>query len=190
MKTNITFIICVAISVLGWSQKKENLGEYFHLQGQLLAIDPFSDEEGKTGQTQVVVMQDEEIFVAFDSKMTGKYEFYLPIGHIYTIAFGGKQFVNKKVMIDATKTPKEKKPRSMKLDIGLFPPIEGASFATLDEPFVKITYNKEYDDFVPDFDHTESMMKKLDKELKVARKSRNKSSKPSASSPEEGRKDR
>jgi hypothetical protein len=182
MKSGIISILLIAFLHMSHAQKRNDLGNYFLLQGQLLLIDPFTEEEGQTGPTQVIVYQGDDIFVSFNSKMSGKYEFYLPIGHIYTINYGGGQFVNKKVVVDARLSPKEKKPRSMNLDIGLFSPIEGASFPTLEQPYVKIAYDAAYDDFVPDFEHTDAMMKQLTKELKLAKKSRSKTTKPSSAS--------
>jgi hypothetical protein len=185
MKKNIWTLCFIVAAFAGFAQKKEHLGNYFLLQGQLLYVDPYNQEEQTAGSTEVVVYQGDDIYVVFDSKETGKYEFYLPIGHIYTISYGGKQYVNKKVIVDATTSPREKKPRSMRLDIGLFSPVEGFVFTSLEQPFVKIAYNKEYDEFVPDFDHTDQMMKLLDKDLKAAKKSRSKSGKPSKPSPNE-----
>jgi hypothetical protein len=172
------------------AQKRSTLGEYFLLQGQLFEVNPFTQEEGKAAFTQVKVYQGDEIYVAFDSKSSGKYEFYLPLGHLYTVAYGGGKYVNKMVLVDATASPNEKKPRMMQLNIGLFAPIEGASFPALEQPYVKIAYSKEYDDFVPDFDHTETMMKQLDKEIKLAKKSRSKSLRQAAALPQESDKDR
>jgi hypothetical protein len=185
MKTGILCMIWLLAFHCCSAQKRTDLGNYFLLKGKLLLIDPFTEAEGETGSTQVVVFQGDEIFVSFDSKTSGKYEFYLPVGHVYTIRYGGGKFVNKKVILDATTSPREKKPRSMNLDIGLFRPIDGASFPTLEQPYVKIAYNSEYDDFVPDFEHTDAMMKQLTKEIKMAKKSRTKPNKPSPTSKEE-----
>jgi hypothetical protein len=188
IKHPLTLLFLFALQ-LTWGQKKEQLANHFLLAGQLLLVDPFEATEEKAGNTQVIVHQDGEIFVVFNSLETGKYEFYLPLGHVYSISYGGQQFVNKKVIVDSSKSPKEKKPRRMNLDIGLFLPIEGASFPTLEQPFVKIAYDQEYDDFVPDFDYTENMLKQLDKDLKLAKKSRNKSSKPTPPSTKSTTKD-
>ncbi|MEN9639346.1 MAG: hypothetical protein RLZZ262_1214 [Bacteroidota bacterium] len=185
MKKTFWTLCCILALTAAVAQKKDQLGGYFLLQGQLLHVDPYNQQESAAGSTEVIVYQGEEIYVVFDSKSTGKYEFYLPIGHLYTITYGGKQFVNKKVIVDATTSPREKKPRTMRLDIGLFTPVEGFTFTSLQQPFVKIAYNKEYDDFVPDFDHTEQMMRLLDKDLKAAKKSRSKAGKPSKPAPSE-----
>jgi hypothetical protein len=188
MKTLTSLLLLLSCVLTVQGQKKEQLGNYFLLQGQLIHVDPYTQEEHEAGSTEVIVYQGDEIYVVFDSKETGKYEFYLPIGHVYTCSYGGKQFVNKKVVVDATSSPREKKPRSMRLDIGLFAPVEGFTFSSLEQPFVKIAYNKEYDDFVPDFDHTDQMMRLLDKDLKAAKKSRSKTTKPSKPAPNEDNK--
>ena len=90
------------------AQKKSTSGEYYLLQGQLLEVNPFTQEEGKAAFTQVKVYQDDEIYMAFDSKSSGKYGFYLPLGHHYTVAYRGGKYVNKKVPVDATASPNEK----------------------------------------------------------------------------------
>ena len=134
------------------------------------------------------VYQGDEIYIVFDSKSSGRHEFYLPLGHLYTEAYGRGKYVNKKVLVDAKASP-HKKTTHDAAGIGLFAPIEGVSFPALEQPYVKIAYRKEYDDFVPDFDHTETMMKQLDKEIKLAKKSRSKSSGPAAALPQESDKD-
>lgn len=143
----------LSLNVLAQKEKKEELsGDYFLLKGKVYQIDMLEDTEDKASDVQVVVYQGKELYVAFFTSGTGAYSFYLPIGHTYEIWFGGSAYVNKKVSIDATQFPKDRKPRTTPLDIGLFRPIEGYDFPLLNDPFVKIKYDPELDQIGPDMD--------------------------------------
>jgi hypothetical protein len=59
-------------------QKKEQLGNYFLLQGQLLHLDPYTQEERPANSTEVVVYQGDEIYVVFDYKKQESMSFISP----------------------------------------------------------------------------------------------------------------
>ncbi|MBL0315431.1 MAG: hypothetical protein IPP69_06460 [Flavobacteriales bacterium] len=158
-----TLAILLCISVTAFSQKKDANSDHYLIKGSIYQIDMFNEGEIKASNVQVVVYQEKELFVAFFTDELGNYQFYLPSGHIYEVWYGGSAFVNKKVWIDATQFPIEKKPRTIPLDIGLFRQVEGFDFPILNEPFVRIGYNPELDQIAPDLEYTEKREMELNK---------------------------
>ncbi len=157
-------ILLLAIPALSQKSKKEDInGDFYMLKGIVYEIDMLTEVEKKASNAQVVVYQDHELYVAFFTTESGEYDFFLPLGHSYEVWFGGAAFVNKKVAVDATQFPKERKPRTVILDIGLFRPIEGVEFPILNTPFVKISYDAEMDEISPDFEFTARKSEELQK---------------------------
>jgi hypothetical protein len=176
----VTFILALlAVPDLVAQKKQKNKdevsGDHYLIKGTIFQINPLAGTEEKASHVQVVVYQESELFVAFFTGETGDYEFYLPIGHSYEVWYGGSAYVNKKVAIDATQFPKERKPRTVPLDMGLFRPIENAEFPMLNAPFVKIAYDPEFDQITPDMDYTAKKNMELDKVFKKLRKRKPKS---------------
>jgi hypothetical protein len=175
-----TFILLFAFlpGIVAQKNKKnkgEVSGDHYLIKGTIFLINPIEGTEGKASNVQVVVYQGTELFVAFFTGETGDYEFYLPIGHNYEVWYGGSAFVNKKVAIDATQLPKERKPRTILLNMGLFRPIENVEFPTLNSPFVIVSYDPEFDQIAPDMDYTAKKNMELEKVFKKLRKRKPKS---------------
>lgn len=152
------------------NQKDEINGDYFLIEGKVYSLNLLDGVEDPATQTQVVIYQGKELYVAFYTDNAGLYSFYLPIGFTYEIWYGGSAFVNKKVWIDATQFPREKKPRKIPLDMGLFRPVEGIEFPVLNDAFVRIGYDPETDQIGPDMAYTEKKKVELDKAIKKAKK--------------------
>ncbi|HEY8404067.1 MAG TPA: hypothetical protein VIK71_05605 [Flavobacteriales bacterium] len=173
MKKTGFILSLVLMTQMAWSQtaKKYPDADHFILKGNVYEIDHINETEGKAKDTQVVVFQDDEIYVAFNTSANGgTYEFYLPINYNYNIYYGGDAYVNKIVNIDARQFPSEKKPRIVKLNVGLFKPIEGYSFEMMKSPFVKVKYNPETDVIEPDFEYTEAKTDQVVKYFKKIKK--------------------
>ncbi len=161
--TSILIILLTISSIAQRSKKDDSNGDYYMLKGSVYEVDMITENEKKASDVQVVVYQDHELFVAFFTDAAGAYEFFLPLGHSYEVWFGGAAFVNKKVAVDATQFPKERKPRTVTLDMGLFRPIEGVEFPMLNTPFVNIRYDAEMDEISPDFEFTGRKTEELNK---------------------------
>lgn len=108
-------------------------------------------------------MQDDELYVAFNSDDNGKYEFNLPVDHNYTIIYGNQEFVIKTVEINAHDLSKSRYGHNVKLDLGLFKPVEGVDFSFLDEPIAKFQFEAEYGKIAPDEDYSFQMSKRMRK---------------------------
>jgi hypothetical protein len=174
------FVLLLVPGLMAQKNKKskdEVSGDHYLIKGTIYQINPIEGTEEKASNVQVVVYQGTELFVAFFTGETGDYEFYLPIGYIYEVWYGGSAYVNKKVAIDATQFPKERKPRTVPLDMGLFRPIEKVEFPMLNAPFVKIAYDAELDQIAPDMEYTAKKNVELEKAFKKAKKSKPKKKK-------------
>ena len=143
---------------------------HFYINGIIYQYDIQKGSEAPAPHAQVVVYQNNELYVAFFAGEDGSYSFFLPIGFEYDVAFGGSAFVNKKLKVDATQLPEEKKPREIVLDISLFRSVDGVDFTILNEPFVRMNYDPEADALRIDDAYTRSRKVELDKSLKKAKK--------------------
>lgn len=172
MKT-LLFLICCAwgASAQGTVDKSEHQGQ-FKLFGKVFEYDPVNGGENVAADAQIVVYQGTELYVAFFTGKSGNYEFYLPVGHVYEIWYGGGAFVNKIVSVDATECPPSRSPKDLKLDMGLFRPIEGTDFPMLMEAFVKVNFDKENGMLMPDMEYVDERMRMLDKTLRKVSKSK------------------
>jgi hypothetical protein len=173
MKKTVVFLSFVLLAPLAWSQtaKKNPDADHFLLKGNVYEIDHIAETEGKAKDTQVVIFQDDEIYVAFNTSTNGgTYEFYLPINYNYNVFYGGETYVNKIVNIDSRQFPSEKKPRIVKLNVGLFKPVEGYSFEMMKAPFVMVKYNPETDVVEPDYEYTEAKTDQIVKYFKKIKK--------------------
>jgi hypothetical protein len=169
--TTLTFLALISSSVFAQKNKKEEItGDYFQIKGSVYEIDMLNEDESKASNVQVIVYQEKEIYVAFFTDEKGIYNFYLPVGFTYEIWFGGSAFVNKKVEVQGAQIPKEKKPRTVPLDMGLFRPIEGFDFPVLNDPFVLMKYDNEADAVGPDMEYTEQRSAELSKYFKKVEK--------------------
>ncbi len=174
--------LCLVVSsALAQSTKKSSDADYFLLKGNVYEIDHIEETEGKAKDTQVVIFQDDEIYVAFNtSRSGGAYEFYLPINYNYNIFYGGDSYVNKVINVDSRQFPSEKKPRTIKMNVGVFKGVEGYSFEMMKEPFVMVKYNPETDVIEPDLKHTEEKTAQIEKYFKKIKKDLDKKHKSEA----------
>ncbi|MDZ4752819.1 MAG: hypothetical protein SGI87_14475 [Flavobacteriales bacterium] len=171
MKTALSLIAFILIATVSSAKAVDDY--HLLLHGRVFEVNPFSEEiEGGAKAVQVIVYQGEEIYVAFYTDKSGVYEFNLPIGHMYEIRYGGPTFINKIVQIDTRELPAHKSGSDLKMDMGLFKPIEGADFSLLNEPFVIVAYNKETNRLIPDLAYTDDKAFELDKIIRKIKKTK------------------
>jgi hypothetical protein len=171
MKSWISIFLLTFLCSTVFAKKKEPTENLFLITGKVLEISLTGAEPKDCGNVQIVVYQDQEIFVAFYSDAKGGYEFNLPVGFTYEIWFGGSTYVNKKVSIDTRDLPKSKGGYEVEWDLGLFRPYDKVDFVPLKEPFVKVQYSDEYGTLAADMEYTALRSKELDKVIKKAKKS-------------------
>jgi hypothetical protein len=172
------YVLLLVLSLVGLNleaqfrkvTKSASTENHFHISGVIYNLDFATSNETAASHAQVVVYQNKELYVAFFGGADGLYSFYLPVGFEYEVWFGGSAFVNKRVFIDATQLPEEKKPRDVTLDILLFRVVEGIDFSVLDEPYVRIAYDPESDQMRIDEEYTRKRKIELDRIIKKAKK--------------------
>ena len=170
MKQMILFLyICFSMLVSVAQEDQKVRGDYFLVQGNLSRTDFPSTDAESAPYTQVVIYQDDDLFVTFFADESGHYSFYLPISKTYSLHFGGSAYINKKILIDATQLSKEKRPRELNLDVELFREMEGVEFPMLAEYWQIFKYNPESDELLSD--HVYGNRKKMELE-KLAKKQR------------------
>ncbi len=182
MKHIIPILGCWIITGNSLAQPSKGIkdSDYFLLKGSVYEVNYLDETEGKAKDTQVIVMQDDEIYVAFNTaKGSGTYEFYLPINYNYNIYYGGEDYINKIVNIDSRQFPSEKKPRVVKMNVGVFKPIPGYSFEMMKSPYIMVKYNPETDTIEPDLEAIETKNEQVEKYFKKIRKDLGKKSKSS-----------
>ncbi|MEY3397571.1 MAG: hypothetical protein RL220_165 [Bacteroidota bacterium] len=171
MKSLLTTLFLALTSTLVLAKAVDEKHVFLH--GKVFEVNPYSEEiEATAKSVQVVVYQDEEIYVAFYSDKAGNYEFNLPIGHLYKVRFGGTEYVNKILQIDTRDVPARKNGNDLDIDMGLFKPVDGGDFSMLNEPYVIVFWDKEYNRLVPDLAYTDDKAYELDKVFRRIRKSK------------------
>lgn len=141
MLKTVSAIACVAlVSMMG---KKPIDNEHFLIYGSVLEVDPIENAQMEAIGTRVTVYEDGDIFVAFKTNEEGEFQFNLPVGGQYTLAFGGDDYVNKIVTIDAKTLGVEKRGESVEIDMGLFRNHAGADYTYLAAPVAKFRYHRD-----------------------------------------------
>lgn len=175
MRGIVFFLLLVSSAFSAGAQfrkinKAPSTENHFLISGVIYHYDIVKGSEVPAAHAQIVVYQNKELYVAFFGGADGAYSFYLPVGFEYEVWFGGSSFANKKLFIDATQLPEEKKPREVTLDVSLFRAVEGVDFSILNEPYVRMAYNAESDAMRLDEEYTRKRKVELDKSLKKAKK--------------------
>lgn len=138
--------------------------EHFLIYGDVVEQVYGSENRANAPNTRVIVYKENEIYVAFKSDERGEYIFNLPLGCKYEVTFGGDNFVNKRIEIDATEAKIRKKGYSLEMNMSLFRPVEEVDYAEMDNnPVVAFSYDQEIRDMVPDLDVVDAMWRKVEK---------------------------
>ncbi len=173
-----SFLLFLMVCLMGLSSEAQQLktdkaatrSNYFYLNGVVTDYDISTGNERPAPYAQVVVYQNNELYVAFFGGEDGSYSFFLPLGFEYDVRFGGSAFINKKIAIDATQIDKESKPRNVELNVSLFRPVEGADFTMLEEPFARIIYDPEIDAVRMDEEYGRKRKIEVERSIKKAKK--------------------
>lgn len=143
---------------------------HFRIQGNVFDVQLSDGTEVEATHVQIVVYQDKELFVAFFSGKKGEYEFNLPVGHEYEIAFGGSAFVNQKVYVDSRPVAPRAGGYDLDLDMHLFRIMDGVEFNMLNEPFMRMVFDAETAQLKVDEEHYTERAKELERSLKKIKK--------------------
>ena len=140
--------------------------DHFRIQGNVFDVHLSNGSEDEASHVQIVVYQNKEIFVAFFSGKKGEYEFNLPVGYEYEIAFGGSAFENQKVYVDTRPVVPRAGGYDLDLDIHLFRVIDGTQFSMLQEPFMRLYFDQETAQLILDEEHYITQAKELERALR------------------------
>lgn len=158
-------------AILMAATPKPNSGDYFLVYGNMENLQWADGSMVDAANTWCVVSTPEdEIYIAFKANEDGEYEFNLPVGQVYTMTFGGKDYVNKKVEIDARKLEATKKGLTLKLDMLLFKAPEDADVSAFEQPVAKFMYEESYRKLVPDMEYIEDNMRDFEKAMRKIEK--------------------
>lgn len=168
MKT-LTLLFTVLFALPLWA-KKEMHADKFVIHGHIFEINILEGTETEASNTLIVIYQDREIYASFHGDEKGGYEFVLPIGHEYELWYGGKEFVNKKVYVDARSMPKKSSGYECNIDMGLFRPMQNVEFHCLVDHYVKVRFDAEYRQLIPDYEYSEFKAREVEKAMRRAKK--------------------
>jgi hypothetical protein len=162
-------VLALMMSLLFWSGgvAEEDLTpidkEHLLIYGYTVEMLYETDDEGNAPNTRCIVYKNDEIYTAFKSNAKGEYEFNLPKGEVYTLAFGGDDYVNKRVVVDATDCKSKRKGDVIQMDMALFRPVDGVDYAPMEQPIVRWFYDRYESALIPDMSTFGEMRKVVDR---------------------------
>lgn len=165
----LTLFACLA-TISATAGLKPIDGNHFLIVGEVFELDPVENKQHSAENSLVVVFCEGEIFTAFKTEGSGKYSFNLPIGKNYDIVFGGKEYVNKTVNVDASRLGETRKGEILRMDMGLFREYSGVDYTFLQDPVAKFKFKK-YEGFTPNEDYAIRMSQKTMKCIESIRSS-------------------
>lgn len=159
-KLEIKFVltgIFLFLGMISWSQ------EDIHIYGTVKEV----ETNHKLESVLVQVTQDGKTFDSYTTTGSSKFEFDLPLGHLYEIKFSKSDYIGKKIQINTKYIPEEDQEGGFKLDLdmSLFAFIEGFNEDILEEPIGIAAYDAERNSIEFDFDYTRQIMNKVDAEM-------------------------
>jgi hypothetical protein len=137
--------------------------KHFLIHGEVMYMDMEAGKEMPAEAALVTVIQDGEIYVAFNADEKGKYLFNLPINHTYEVFYGGNKYVNKSIAIDARNLSKKKIGHTVELNMGLFDHYAGVDYSFLQAPIAVFYFEPEFDQLIPDEVYSRKAGKQMNK---------------------------
>ncbi len=136
--------------------------EDIHIYGTVKEV----ETNHKMESVIVQVTQDGKSFDSYTTSGSSKFEFDLPLGHLYNIKFSKDGYIGKKIEINTKYIPEEDQEGGFKLDLdmSLFEYIEGFDESILEEPIGIAAYDAGRNSIEFDFDYTRQIMNKVEAE--------------------------
>ena len=172
MKTML-FLLLGSVMFQPWSEADTPQpvdDQHLILYGNIVEMLYGSENEANAPFTRVIIYRDNEIYCAFKSNDKGEYVFNLPLGYEYELDFGGDDFVNKKVVIDATNINGKRAKREVAMDVSLFRPVESVDYTDMQKPIVRWYFDKGHKEMIPDLEIVDSMWRTVEKLYKKSEK--------------------
>ena len=150
---------------------------HFLIHGNIIELSPQDMRERDAANVQIIVYQDDEIYVAFDTDEKGDYKFNLPNGHMYEVQYGTRDFVPKKIHIDATGVETKKDGFSIKMNVALFKAVEHVDYAIMEDPVSTFNFIDTKKGFELDYNFAMRRMEDVEDLYKVMAKQAKKNDK-------------
>jgi hypothetical protein len=131
MYTTFTYVLAAVILALNGGDDRLRPVSDAHVlvAGHVVELQYGSELHAVAPDVLATVYRDGELFSAFRADRKGDFVFNLPIGCAYTISFGGKEFVNRQVVIDLREVkPGDCRNPVVMLDVTLFKPVSGMDY--------------------------------------------------------------
>lgn len=158
-----TFFATVVLSAALAPGMRPIDNKHFLIHGELSHLDMEAGKEKPATDARVTIIQDGEIYAAIESDEKGKYLFNLPVNHTYEVFFGGDQYVNKSIAIDARNLSRKKYGHTVELNMGLFEHYAGVDFEFLQDPIAVFYFEPEYDQLIPNEGYARKAGKAMNK---------------------------
>lgn len=126
----------------------------------------------KLSGVRVTVTQDGQNYESQSTSSNGKFEFFLPLDHVYVISYSKPGFVTKKIEFNSKNIPEEDRLGgfSMNPDMSLFEEMDEVDFSILDKPIGKAKYTPERGTLEFDFSYTAQIQAEIERMMKEVEK--------------------
>ncbi|MEM7162768.1 MAG: hypothetical protein AAF487_10065 [Bacteroidota bacterium] len=171
MKTSLVKIAVMAFTLLlampSFGQEDE---DFIHVYG---AIKDYQTRRKISG-VDVIVKQDGKAFKTITTTANGKFEFFLPLDHIYNIEYQKSNYVSKNIEIDSRNVPEEQRAGgfSMNTDVEIFESVPDVDFSFLENPIGKANWDESRGGINWNFDYIESVKNQIERLMKEYEKAK------------------
>ncbi|MFZ6051167.1 hypothetical protein [Halocola ammonii] len=137
--------------------------------GDIFIIGSVKDDETgkKLGDVEITVLRDGNSFDQIETSGNGKYEFTLPLNHVYDIEFDKEGYISKIIRFDTKGIPEEDQFGGFRadLDMSMIEKPEGFDDSVTEEPLGIASFDEQKNSIEFDYAYTANRQKELDAEL-------------------------
>ncbi len=138
--------------------------EFIHVYG---TIKDYQTRRKLSGVT-VSVKQDGKTFKSITTTANGKFEFFLPLDHVYNINYSKSNYIAKNIEIDSKNVPNELRRGgfSMNTDVDIFESVPDIDFSFLENPIGKANWDNAKGEISWNYEYIESVKNQIDRLMK------------------------
>jgi hypothetical protein len=137
--------------------------------GDIFIIGSVKDDETgkKLGNVEITVSQNGSSFDQIETSGNGKYEFTLPLGHVYDISFESDGYIVKIIRFKTDNIPEEDQLGGFRLDMDMSMVVkpEGFDESVTEEPLGIASFNEQKNSIEFDYGYTTERQKEIDQEM-------------------------
>jgi hypothetical protein len=156
-------LILALFSVLAFELSAQTASSKLWLQGKITVLELSDSSEKPVGLIPITLHIDTILISQIESARNGHYQLQLEYDHVYTLSFGGTQYMKKTIVIDTREVSGKtlRKGYRMDLDISLFFNDDPEVALVLSQPIAKAFFDKKSDQFVFDQEYVEERLRLL-----------------------------